>query len=201
MGPGLYTVGLIIALMAVAVVSFCLCLWYIFVMPGRSPWKWRKLATLGSAFAITIYLTSYISRLPESNCTTSPFTVAWSDDLIYEAIMLKKDCNLGESIFYSVKIHKQPDQAGDYTDKSLKGERSSDLMQWTKSKGWFFVVNIEAEAYPGGPPTPPVMKWESHKLRIDIASNILSGSIELQQRQTGDLTVVRSYIDSAKPNP
>jgi hypothetical protein len=125
---------------------------------------WLKFAALVFGFALTIYLTSYLSRLPESNCTTSPAVDLWSADHAYKATLLKKDCNLSETIFYSVRVD--------------------------KPGAWFLRMEIEQDPYPAQA-IEPVMKWDSHKLEIEVPAEKISGSIE---RREGDLTIVRSYI-------
>jgi hypothetical protein len=125
---------------------------------------WIKFAALVSAFALTIYLTSYISRLPESNCTTSPVSELWSSDKNYKATLLKKDCNLSETIFYSVRID--------------------------KPGAWFLRVELEEDPYPAQA-SEPAMRWDMHKLEIDIPAEKFSGSIEHRE---GNLTIVRTYF-------
>jgi len=129
---------------------------------------WIKLVALAFTFALAIYLTSYFSRLPESNCTTGPVSSSWSSDSAYKATLLKKDCNLGETVFYSVRID--------------------------KPEAWFFRVEIEEDPNPAQA-SEPAMRWDSHKLEVDIPAEAFSGSIE---RREGDLTVVRSYV---RPKP
>jgi hypothetical protein len=129
---------------------------------------WIKLVALAFTFALAIYLTSYFSRLPESNCTTGPVSSSWSSDSAYKATLLRKDCNLSETVFYSVRID--------------------------KPGAWFLMVEIEEDPYPAQA-FEPAMKWDPHKLQIDIPAEKFSGSIE---RREGDLTVVRSYV---RPKP
>jgi hypothetical protein len=126
--------------------------------------RWIKFAAVVFAFALTIYFTSYVSRLPESNCTTGPVSSSWSSDRVYKATLLKKDCNLFETTFYSVRIDK-PD-------------------------AWFFKVELEEDPYPAQA-REPAMRWDSHKLEIEIPAEKFTGLIEHRE---GDLTVVRSYV-------
>jgi hypothetical protein len=125
--------------------------------------RWTKAVLLLCGFAVAIYLTAYISRLPESNCTTDPVSNAWSIDRAYEATLLKKSCNSGETVFYSVRIDK-PD-------------------------AWFLRVEIEQIPFPDRA-VQPTMTWDSRRLEIDIPSSTLSGSIV---RHEQDLTIVRTY--------
>jgi hypothetical protein len=125
--------------------------------------RWINFGLLVLAFALTIYLTSYVSRLPESNCSTDEVSSSWSGDRSYKATLLRKDCNSSETVFYSVRIDK-PD-------------------------AWFFRQDIERDPWPDQA-SEPTMKWDSHKLEINIRAETLIGSIEHRE---GDLTVVRSY--------
>jgi hypothetical protein len=135
---------------------------------------WLKFVILMSAFALTIYLTSYISRLPESNCTSGSVLSSWSSDHTYKATLLKKDCNQGETIFYSVRIDK-------VTPTRING---------VPMGGWFLVEDIEEDPYPTAA-LQPAIKWTAHRLQIDIPARTFSGSY---QHREGDLTLVRSYI-------
>ena len=127
--------------------------------------RWIYVVLLLGAFAFTIYITSYISRLPESNCVTRPIADVWSSGHLYEARLLKKDCNQGETVFFSVRIDNPNTPTG----------------------GWFFVEQVEEDP---GSFTPPTVKWVSHRLEIKIAAQTIIGSIE---RRIGDLTVIRLY--------
>jgi len=127
-----------------------------------------RIAALALGFALilvylTASLTSYFSRLPESNCTTSPVSSLWSADHAYQATLLKKDCSLGETIFYSVRID---------------------------NPTWFLRIEIEEDPYPDQA-IEPAMKWDSHKLEIEIPAKAFIGSTE---RREDDLTIVRTYI-------
>ena len=126
--------------------------------------RWTKFIALVVAFSFAIYLTAYISRLPESNCTTRQVSKSWSADHAYNATLLRKECNLGETAFYSVRI----DRPGI----------------------WFLSEEIEEDPYPA-PAVGPTMKWDSHRLEINIPAQNFIGSIE---RREGDLTIVRSYV-------
>jgi hypothetical protein len=115
--------------------------WWIEPALARQMKRWIKFAAFVFAFALAIYLTSYISRLPEANCTTGPVSSLSSGDHVYKATLLKRDCNLGETAFYSVRI----DSPGE----------------------WFPSVAIEEDPYPTQA-VEPTMKWDSHKLEIKI---------------------------------
>jgi hypothetical protein len=125
---------------------------------------WMKFAALVVVFAFAIYLTSYISRLPDSNCSTRQVSKSWSRDHAYSAALLRKECNLGDTAFYSARI--------------------------AKPGAWFLKIEVEEDPYPAEA-VEPTMTWDAHRLRIDIPAEKFTGSIE---RREGDLTVVRSYI-------
>ena len=127
--------------------------------------RWIYIVLLSVAFVLTIYITSYVSQLPESNCVTRPISAVWSSDHLYEATLLQKDCNQGETFFFSVRIDKPNTPTG----------------------GWFYVQQVEVDPNSF---TPPIIKWVSHKLEIEIVAKMLTGSIE---RRVGDITVVRLY--------
>lgn len=135
-----------------------------------------KLTLLVCGLALIIYSTSYVSRLPESNCTMAEVAHLSSNDDAYSAALRKKVCNLGETYFYSVRI-----------DKS----------QTPADRGWFLIQDIEQDPYPAQPPEP-ALSWDSHKLKIEISAEKLSGSIEYQPNPSSDFTVLRSYT-RAKP--
>ena len=126
--------------------------------------RWIKFTALVSAFTLTVYLTSYISRLPDSNCSTRQVSKSWSRDHAYSAALLRKECNLGDTAFYSARI--------------------------AKPGAWFLKIEVEEDPYPAEA-VEPTMTWDAHRLRIDIPAEKFTGSIE---RREGDLTVVRSYI-------
>jgi hypothetical protein len=128
--------------------------------------RWIYIVLLVVAFVLTIYITSYISRLPESNCVTGPISAIWSSDHLYKATLLKKDCDDGETVFFSVRIDKPNTPTG----------------------GWFFVQLVEEDPESF---TPPIIKWASHKLEIEIPAEMMTGSIE---RRIGDLTIARLYV-------
>jgi hypothetical protein len=131
--------------------------------------NWKKTALFVSVFAATIYATSYISRLPESNCTTREASSFSSDDRLYKATLLRKECNMAETSFYSVRI---------------------DKLSGPADRGWFLLQQIEQDPYPAESFEPRI-KWDSHKLGIEISAKEFSGSVE---RRVNDLTIIRSYV-------
>jgi len=124
---------------------------------------------LVGVIALTAYASSYIARLPESNCHTTPVSDLWSDDRAYKATVLVKNCNLDETIFYSVRI---------------------DAYSPPLRLGWSTHEVIESDERPFEVPT---VRWkEPRTLAIEMETKTLRGSIELHVGD--DLTIVRTYI-------
>ena len=116
----------------------------------------------------------------ETNCKTVTVATSWSPDRVYEASLLEKNCNMGESLFYSLRMDALP-QPG--------------------RRGWL-VTGYELENDLDHPASPPAMKWATpRRLEIDVVTRTLAGSLE---RSVGDdLTVVRRYVPTergAHPN-
>ncbi|MEO7054930.1 MAG: hypothetical protein ABI191_08130 [Rhizomicrobium sp.] len=131
--------------------------------------RFLAIVVLVAAFAVTIAVTSYIARLPESDCVTEPLSQAWSGDHLYQATLLRKNCRRGEYFSYSVRVDKPNTPTG----------------------GWFIIDAIERDGEKNPVPPPPTINWTAHRLDIETQSSTLSGSVEHRE---GDLLLVRSYI-------
>lgn len=129
-----------------------------------------------AAFTLAIYVTSYVARLPDSDCVTQPVSQAWSGDHMYQATLLRKNCRRGEYFSYSVRVDKPNTPTG----------------------GWFVIDTIARDGEENPVPPPPAMNWTGHRLNIEIRSQKLSGSITHHE---GDLTLVRSYIPPKSERP
>jgi hypothetical protein len=119
-----------------------------------------------AAVVLAVVVTSYVARLPESNCSTSAVSETWSEDRFYKATTQLKDCNAGETQFYSVRV----DAGG--------------------PRGWFAIYDVEDdEEHPG---SPPDVHWDASRvLSITMKTGTLRGSI---RRNVGDdLTVIQTY--------
>jgi hypothetical protein len=118
---------------------------------------------------LTAVVTSYIARLPESNCSTSVISETWSEDRVYKATTQVKDCNAGETQFYSVRVDAHGPQL--------------------PHGGWFATYDVkDDERNPG----PPDVYWDAPRtLSIDMKTGTLSGSI--RQNAGDDLTVIQTY--------
>jgi len=127
-----------------------------------------KILSIALAFGLTIYITSYVTSyvagLPESNCVTAPMSESWSADRVFKATVLKKECNSGESRFYSVRFD---------------------------NGKWFLVTNIENDNEYSLPPTPPVIRWVApERLEITMLTTALKGSLE---RRLDGFTIIRIF--------
>jgi hypothetical protein len=118
---------------------------------------------------VTIYITSFIARLPESTCKTTSESVHWTQDRAYKATLLKKSCNLGETLFYSIRI--------DAYSPPLK-------------RAWFVpAYELENDDYPD---RPPALQWTSpRRLEVAVSTRTTSGTITTNVGD--DLTLVRIY--------
>ena len=111
----------------------------------------------------------------DTGCKTMTIATSWSPDRIYEASLIEKNCNQGESLFYSVRIDAKP----------RPGRR-----------GWF-VPGYELENDLVHPESPPAMTWATpRRLEIKVGTRTLAGSLELSAGD--DLTVVRDYVPAAR---
>ena len=135
---------------------------------------WMKAAGLLALFGLTIFVTSWISRLPESNCTTSQLSQSQSPDHVYNAALLEKNCNKGETWFYSVRIeaHSPPSQFA-----------------------WVSTVDLDND---DPDRNRPVLAW-SGKRRLEITAKTKTLVGELAYHAADDLTVVRKFLP-ASPN-
>jgi hypothetical protein len=135
--------------------------------------------TIGAIVVVAIVLltavvTSHVARLPESNCSTSAVSETWSDDRLYKATIERKDCDDGETQFYSVRVDAdRPKEPGG---------------------GWFATYKVQDdEANPDGPPD---VHWDNPRtLSIGMKTQTLRGSI--RQNVGDDLTVIQTYTAKA----
>lgn len=127
------------------------------------------IALLVAAFGLTVAVTSYVARLPDSDCVTEPRWQAWSGDHIYQATLLRKNCRRGEYFSYSVRVDKPDSPAG----------------------GWFVIDAVARDGEENPVPPPPAIHWAGHRLEIETRSGKLRGAVEHRE---GDLTIVRSYL-------
>jgi hypothetical protein len=122
-----------------------------------------------------VWLMVYIARLPESNCVSTPLGEYWAPDRGYKATVLEKDCNLGETFFYSIRI---------------------DANSPPPSKRWFVLPQLESDTLERN---PPVVHWaEPHRLEVLVKTHTLAGTLTVHMGQESgqDLILVRRYEPS-----
>jgi hypothetical protein len=112
------------------------------------------LALLGGALLLRIVW--YVARLPESNCASKSIGTFWSADRAFKATLLEKDCNAGETLFYSVRI--------DAYSPPLHGS--------------WFLPGYVLEGDQDWPRTVPAVRWTTpRQLEVEVNTNALAGSI------------------------
>src|ERR1700761_8538651 len=109
-----------------------------------------------SVVIVSIGLTSCITRWltlePEHYCKTSPAGESWAPDRAYKATVLQKNCNLYESVFYSVRV-----------DGFSTPERTA----------WFTTTELEVD---DDHTQPPELVWGTpRQLEIAVTTTALSG--------------------------
>jgi len=141
--------------------------------------SWRTYTKVGAIIAVvglTAYATHWITLGPEKYCKTSSTAESWAPDRAYKATVFKKDCNLGESIFYSVRV-----------DAFSPPERTP----------WFTNRELEADVWPEEP-RPPNLIWTTpRQLEITMATKRLDG--RLTEHIGNELTIVRIF-NAMKPD-
>jgi len=124
------------------------------------------------ALWLIVRVTSYIARLPESNCVTTPASEYLAPDRAYKATVLEKSCNKGETFFYSVRI---------------------DAYSPPLSTAWF-IPGFKLESDLDGQ-NRPVVHWAApRRLEVLVKTHALAGMLTNQVGQ--DLIVVRTYEPS-----
>jgi hypothetical protein len=119
--------------------------------------------------AVGLYVTVFVARLPESNCKRTTVSELWAPDRAYKATLLKKSCNSGESLSYSIRI---------------------DAYAPPLPRAWFVPgVELEDDSYPTG---DPAFQWAGpRRLEVVVSTRVLTGS--LTTHVGDDLTVIRTY--------
>jgi len=125
-----------------------------------------------SAIAIPVVFVAvfWFALNREGGCTSSIIKQEFSVDKMYKATLLKKDCNIGESITYSIRF--------DSVGSSVEG-------------GWFIpCFELENDEYPE---SIPEMRWtDQHRLEVRVRTRTLSG--QLTRNINNNLIFSRSYI-------
>jgi hypothetical protein len=141
---------------------------------------WALVVTIAIGFGaifvgLIVVALTYVAALPESNCHTSTLSETWSADRAYQAAIQVKDCNAGQTQFYSVRVH-------------------AHSVPQLPHGGWFATYEVQDDE--DNPYGPPEVHWETPRvLSIDMKTRTLRGSI--RQNAGDDLTVVETYTARA----
>jgi hypothetical protein len=112
------------------------------------------LAALGGALLLRIVW--YVARLPESNCASKSIGTFWNADRAFKATLLEKNCNAGETLFYSVRI--------DAYSPPLHGS--------------WFLPGYQLEGDQDWPRSVPAVRWTTpRQLEVEVNTDALVGSI------------------------
>lgn len=137
----------------------------------------RSLAKAGGVFAILALTASVaycVGHPIGQNCSTSLVTESWATDRAYKIALSKKDCNSGESIFYSARI---------------------DAFSPPLRAAWFTVRELDDDEYPE---RAPALTWTgSRQIEINMPTRTLNG--RLAEHAGDDLTIIRVFTAS-KPD-
>jgi hypothetical protein len=121
-----------------------------------------------AALWLALRATWYVARLPDSNCIRHSVSETRSTDPQYSATLTEKNCNVGETLFYSVTI---VTPGGVIRDLPLE----SDLMR----------------------PPSPTLRWvDPHTLGVTVSTGTLSGV--LTEHWADGLTLVRTFVAGTK---
>jgi hypothetical protein len=122
-----------------------------------------------------VWFIVYVARLPESNCKTTPISEYFAPDRAYKATVLEKNCNRGETFFYTVRIDAYSPQL---------------------SKAWFNRAELESGL---DGQNPPVVHWaEPRRVEVLVKTHALAGTLTVHMGQVWgqDLILVRTYEPS-----
>jgi hypothetical protein len=127
-----------------------------------------KIGALVFALGIVAYVSHRITLGPEAYCKTSSIAESWPADRAYKATVLMRDCNLNESISYSVRV---------------------DAFSPPPRLGWFAVLELESDTRP----EPPKVKWSTAR-QLNIVSETRALGGRLSQQVGDDLTIIRTFL-------
>ena len=137
-------------------------------------WLVLKSGALIAGLAAATMFGYRLAQPRSENCATTVLSASWADDRAYKAILSRKGCNAGESIFYSVRI---------------------DAISPPLRAGWFTIREMEDDEYPEGPPR---VRWVTpRELEITMPTRTLNG--RLVEHAGDDLTLVRIF-SASKPD-
>ena len=138
--------------------------------PGNKKLLDRTIGTLGVLVLLWLVLrtTWYFARLPESNCTTHAVLEVRSAESPYRAVLAEKNCNVGETRFYSLTI----DTRGGV------------------------VRNLPLESDMMHPPRPTLQWADPHTLDVRVPTSAISGV--MTEHWVEGFTLARTFVPGAK---
>lgn len=137
----------------------------------RLAWRsYAKISAVILALGVTAYISHRMTLGPEAYCETSSIAESWAPDRAYKATVFKKDCNLGESIFYSIRV---------------------DAFSPPERMAWFTVRELENDAWPAPPELPKVTWSAARQLEIVSGTKTLGG--QLSELAGDNLTIIRIF--------
>jgi len=140
------------------------------VTPGNDKLIRRIVGTVAALALLwlTVHATWYFARLPESNCTMHSVLEVRSAEPPYRAVLTEKNCNVGETRFYSLTMDTR---AGVVRNLPLE----SDMMH----------------------PPRPTLRWtDPRTLDVSVPTNAISGAIT--EHWADGFTLARTFVPGAK---
>jgi hypothetical protein len=90
------------------------------------------------ALCATAYISHWMTLAPEAKCKTSTVAENWTPDHAYKATVLEKDCNLSETISYSIRVDafSPPERVAWFTLRELENDARPEAPQvtWTAAR-------------------------------------------------------------------
>jgi hypothetical protein len=136
-------------------------------MSANVIWRVVRIVAIIGLVGVALRFTWYFARLPESNCSTYAVLEVRSTDQRYVATLLEKNCNAGETFFYSLKLG---------------------------GPGWV-IPDLPLESDMMHPPRPTLQWADPHTLGVTVRTNTLSGAVT--EHWVDGLTLVRTFAPGA----
>jgi hypothetical protein len=157
--------------------------------------RYKRAATIALAVlfcAFILRVTWYVARLPESNCSSKSVAESWNEDRAFKATLIEKNCNAGETLFYSVRV--------DAHSPPLRN-------------GWS-IPGYELEGDETWPRKIPTLRWVTPgELEISVNTEAIGGTLTntvhsayvgpsgINHDPSDDFFVVRKYVPARPVSP
>jgi hypothetical protein len=134
-------------------------------------------AVAAALVTVSGYITSWFTRAPGSNCSTKPISETWAQDRAYKATLLVRDCNMEETIFYTVRV---------------------DAFSPPLRNAWFTIEEIDDDECPDA---PPVVHWDGPRTLVsEMRTKTLRGSLVRNIGQDLIMRITYARSSNAFPN-